>query len=143
MEQTPAREVFPLLFSDDVEAIVNWAVAALELKESWRAPGDDGRLEHAELHWGSGKISINVRRPEHPAGPVSLSLRYDDRSEVERLHDRAVAAGARITQGLMESPVAYSFTALDPDGNEWWVNAETGMLDELRGGRGPGGEPND
>lgn len=143
MEQTPAREVFPLLFSDDVEAIVNWAVAALELKESWLAPGDDGRLEHAELHWGSGKISINVRRPEHPAGPVSLSLRYDDRSEVERLHDRARAAGARITQGLMESPVAYSFTALDPDANEWWVNAETGMLDELRAGPGPGGESND
>ena len=143
MEQTPTREVFPLLFSNDVEAIVDWAVASLELEESWRAPGADGRLEHAELHWGSGKISINVRRPEHPSGTVSLSLRFDDRSEVARLHGRAVAAGARISQGLMESPVAYSFTALDPDGNEWWVNAETGMLDELRGERVPGGEQND
>ena len=40
--------------------------------------------------------------------------------------------GANISQGLEESVVAYSFTATDPDGNEWWVNAETGMLDQLR-----------
>ncbi|MFT5102109.1 MAG: hypothetical protein ACI9HY_004245, partial [Planctomycetaceae bacterium] len=29
-------------------------------------------------------------------------------------------------------PVAFSFTATDPDGNQWWVNAETGFLDRLR-----------
>ncbi len=135
MAQTPTRELFPLLFSSDVEAIVDWATEALGLLESWRAPGADGRLEHAELHWGIGKVSINIRgADEHPAGPSSLSLRIDDRAAVDRLHDQAVAAGARITQPLMESPVAYSFTAMDPDGNEWWVNAETGMLDTLRAG---------
>lgn len=133
MAQAPIKELFPLLFSSDVEAIVDWATAALGLVESWRAPGEDGRLEHAELHWGTGKVSINVSgRGEHPSGPSSLSLRIDDRAEVDRLHEKAVAAGARITQPLMESPVAYSFTAVDPDGNEWWVNAETGMLESLR-----------
>ncbi|MEM8766114.1 MAG: VOC family protein [Pseudomonadota bacterium] len=133
MAQAPIKELFPLLFSSDVEAIVDWATAALGLVESWRAPGEDGSLEHAELHWGTGKVSINVSgRGEHPSGPSSLSLRIDDRAEVDRLHEKAVAAGARITQPLMESPVAYSFTAVDPDGNEWWVNAETGMLESLR-----------
>ena len=50
------------------------------------------------------------------------------------VHDIAKrhAAGASIIQGPEESVVAYSFTAVDPDGNQWWVNAETGFLDQLR-----------
>ena len=134
MAETPVKELFPLLFSRNVEAIVDWAVASLDLVESWRASGPDG-LEHAELHWGIGKVSINVRGADQPdPPPASMSLRIDDRAEVDRLHARALAAGATISQPLMESPVAYSFTARDPDGNEWWVNAETGMLDTLRAG---------
>ena len=49
---------------------------------------------------------------------------------------RAFAAGADITQGPEKSVVAYSFTATDPDGNQWWVNAKTGMLDQLRASGG-------
>ena len=44
--------------------------------------------------------------------------------------------GAEIVQGPEESRVAYSFTAVDPEGNQWWVNAETGMLDQLRASGG-------
>jgi hypothetical protein len=47
-------EVSPLLWSDDVEGLVDWATQALWLQESWRAPGEDGRLEHAELLWAGG-----------------------------------------------------------------------------------------
>jgi len=46
---TVASEVFPLLWSDDVERIVEWACTTLGLEESWRAPGENGQLEHAEL----------------------------------------------------------------------------------------------
>ena len=131
---TPVAELFPLIWSDDVAAIVDWAVEALGLTESWRAPGDSG-LEHAELLWPGGRISINVRTDAtRHTGPSGISLRIDDREAVDRLHARAVAAGAEISQPLTESRVAYSFTALDPDGNQWWVNAETGFLDELRRG---------
>jgi uncharacterized glyoxalase superfamily protein PhnB len=48
------------------------------------------------------------------------------------IYQRALAAGANITQALEESMIAYSFTATDQDGNHWWVNAETGFLDKLR-----------
>jgi len=65
-------------------------------------------------------------------GPSGISLRVDDPKEVDRIHERASAAGANVTQDLEMSPVAYSFTATDPDGNQWWVNAETGFLDKLR-----------
>ena len=67
-------------------------------------------------------------------GPRGISLRVDDRQFVEKTYEKAKAAGANITQGPEESRVAYSFTATDPDGNQWWVKAETGLLDELRSG---------
>ena len=128
----PVSEVFPLIWSDDVEAILNFCVDALGLTEAWRAPGEAG-LEHAEALWPGGRVSINVRTDTtRETGPSGISLRVDDRDQVAAVYQRAVDAGASIMMGLTESPVAYSFTALDPDGNQWWVNAETGFLDELR-----------
>jgi uncharacterized glyoxalase superfamily protein PhnB len=124
-------EVFPLIWSKDVAGLCDWAVAALGMKESWRAAGKDGRVEHAELHGFGGKISINIDRGDD-MGPSGISLRIDDPACVDEVHKQAVAAGANITQGPEESPVAYSFTATDSDGNQWWVNAETGFLDKLR-----------
>ncbi len=129
----PISEVFPLLWSNDVGAIADWAINSLGLTESWRAPNDEGVIEHAELLWPGGRISINVKDSRSASmGPSGISLRVDDRARVDATHAQAVQAGAEITQGPEDSPVAYSFTALDPDGNQWWVNAETGFLDQLR-----------
>ncbi len=135
-DENPFAEVFPLIDTSDVPALVDWAVGALGLVESWRAPANDlGEIEHAELSWISGRVSLNLIRPGKVAtGPARISLRVDDRSRVEALYRRAEAAGADITQGPEETRVAYSFTATDPEGNQWWVNAETGFLDRLRGG---------
>jgi uncharacterized glyoxalase superfamily protein PhnB len=128
----PVSEVFPLIWTDDVEGILNWCVDTLGLIEAWRAPGADG-LEHAEVLWPGGRVSINIRtETTRKTGPSGISLRVDDRDRVAALHDRALKADADIMMGLTDSRVAYSFTALDPDGNQWWVNAETGFLDELR-----------
>jgi uncharacterized glyoxalase superfamily protein PhnB len=127
------QEVFPLIWSDDVERLLDWAISSLGLTESWRAPGDQS-LEHAEVLWPGGRVSINIRTEStRNMGPSGISLRVDDRAEVDAVHARALAAWADILMGPMDSRVAYSFTAVDPDGNQWWVNAETGFLDELRG----------
>ena len=67
--------------------------------------------------------------------PKGISLRVDDRDVVEQLFSRAQAAGAQVLMPLTDSRIAYSFTLVDADGNQWWVNAETGFLDELRGGQ--------
>ncbi len=128
----PVSEVFPLIWTDDVEGLLSWCVEVLGMTESWRAPGAEG-LEHAEVLWPGGRVSINVRtETTRETGPSGISLRIDNPDQVAALHERAVKAGADILMGLTDSRVAYSFTALDPDGNQWWVNAETGFLDELR-----------
>ncbi|MEM7098990.1 MAG: VOC family protein [Pseudomonadota bacterium] len=134
MSNPPYAEVFPLLWSPDVGAIADWAVHTLGLSESWRAPGETGEIEHAELHWFSGKVSVNIDRGDN-TGPSGISLRVDSTAVVDQIFERAQAAGGTISQGSQgpeHSRIAYSFTAIDPDGNQWWVNAETGFLDELR-----------
>ncbi|MBO6557453.1 MAG: VOC family protein [Pseudomonadales bacterium] len=124
-------EVYPLIWTKDVAGLGDWATSSLGIEESWRSPGEDGTVEHLELHWMGGKVSINIDTGKNME-PSGISIRVDTREMVDQIHERAVVAGANISQGLQESVVAYSFTATDPDGNEWWVNAETGMLDQLR-----------
>ena len=69
-----------------------------------------------------------------PTPQTPTRIRTDwSRDEVDALFARATGAGAHMARELEESVVAYSFTACDPDGNQWWVHAETGFLDELRG----------
>ncbi len=135
MEPTNSvSEVFPLLWSSDVERIVDWAVLVLGLTESWRAPDEAGVLQHAELLWPGGRVSVNVKDPQYSAmGPSGISLRIDDKEAVDAIYTRACDEGAKVTQKLADSRIAYSFTVEDPDGNHWWVNAENGFLDDLRG----------
>ncbi len=131
----PASEVYPLLSSKNVGVIADWAVTSLGLTESWRFTNDDGVVEHAEVLWPGGRVSINVIQDSGSAsGPSGIALRLDDSARVDAILAKARAAGATILRGPEETAVAYSFTAVDPDGNQWWVNAETGLLDELRGG---------
>ncbi|MFT6435860.1 MAG: putative glyoxalase superfamily protein PhnB [Candidatus Azotimanducaceae bacterium] len=124
-------EIYPLIWSDDVGALLDWAIAAFDMRESWRASSEEGQIEHGELNWGRGKVSINISNGRR-IGPSGISLRVEDRILVDEIYQRAVAAGVNITQELEESMIAYSFAATDQDGNYWWVNAETGFLDKLR-----------
>lgn len=129
-EDRKLAETFPLLSTKDVGAIADWAVNTLGLTESWRAE-EDGIVEHAELHWVNGKVSINVENGSR-SGVMGVGLRLGSRSSVEAVYQRAKDNGCVFSRELAESVIAYSFTALDPDGNEWWIHMETGVLDQLR-----------
>lgn len=130
-----ATTVYPLLWSDDVGAIMDWAIASLGLSVAWLSASELGAIDHAELSWHGGRVSVNVRQDMYAdMGPSGIALRLEGRAAVDASHVRASAAGARIVRPPEESDIAYSFTLLDPDGNQWWVHAETGMLDSLRDG---------
>ena len=124
---------YPLIWTEDVAALTDWAVHTLGLYESWRAPGEDGTIEHSELHWRTGRISINIRDARSAGmGPAGIALALSDQGDVDAVHVICTAAGGNITQPLAHSTVAYGFTVTDPVGNQWWVHAETGFLDEFR-----------
>ena len=134
-----SAEATVLLWSADVGRILEWATVTLGLTESWRAGGERSGVEHGELLWqpdqasAGNRITISSAREQYAnMGPSGISLRTSERALVDELHERATTHGTEIIQGPEDSIVAYSFTAQDPDGNQWWVNAETGFLDKLR-----------
>lgn len=131
--EEPIKEVIVLLNSDDPAALADWATKHLNLDESWRAANENGAVEHVELRWGQSRISINATREgQHITGKTSLGLRVDDEAVVRSLYQQVLDKDAELRMELTESRVALSFTVADLDGNEWWVNAETGFLDRLR-----------
>lgn len=88
MTCSDTAEVFPLIWTKDVAALADWAVNTLGLAESWRAPGEGGQIEHAELHWFNGKVSINIDKGMN-TGPSGISLRIDNNDAVDEVLDRA------------------------------------------------------
>ncbi len=72
---------------------------------------------------------------QNSLGATGLGPRLGDNDRVSARYQQAVALGADVRMALTQSKVALSFTLADPDGNEWWINAETGFLDQLREAR--------
>ncbi len=130
---TQSEQLFPLLWSNDVEAVSRWAQDTLGLSLAWQAPGEHGGLDHVELTWGTGRVSVNRQAPEYQnMGPSGVAMQVDSKAHVDAVYALVKQTGTEIVRDLENSPIAYSFTVLDPDQNQWWVHFETGMLDELR-----------
>jgi uncharacterized glyoxalase superfamily protein PhnB len=130
--------VTPVLHYHDPEAALVWLGETLGLTESWANRAADGTLENAEVRWRAGFVSINLARGPYEARHASIWLTVPDRSEVDALHGRAVAAGANITVPLGESGYGfYTFTAVDPEGNTWMVGTEGGLTELRRSKPGP------
>ena len=123
-----AVRVVPLLATRDPQPLLSFFSKTLDVEAHWKHEDGDGRLVHAEVLWGSDRISIAAGEPRR----CSLGLEVEDEATVERLFERAVSASAHIEMGLTHSKVAYSFTIQDADGNQYWIHAETGYLDQLR-----------
>ena len=125
--------LFPLISSKDLDRLTARLFRNLECTPVWAVLDQEGNTEHAELRWRDYRLSLNlVRAPYDGFGPAVQALQVADKETVDSYHTRCVGDGASIVQGPEQSPVAYSFTVADPDGNHWWIHAETGLLNELR-----------
>jgi uncharacterized glyoxalase superfamily protein PhnB len=89
--------------------------------------GDDGSIGHAELSFGDGVVMVGTR--SDPPGPFDtgravLYLALDSAEEVDAHHARAVAAGAKVVQGLVDQPYgSREYAVADPEGNVWSVGS--------------------
>lgn len=124
--------VTPVLHYDDPDAALRWLVDTLGLTESWVSRAPDGSVQHAELRWRSGFVSLNYARGGYRASRgafVSLTL---EREDVDAHYERAVAAGAEIVRPIGESGYYfYGFAVRDAEGNTWEIGTD-GRLQELR-----------
>ncbi|MBV6702552.1 VOC family protein [Kitasatospora aureofaciens] len=129
---SPAPQVWPTLRATDARALIRFLVEAFGFEEVVTY-GEGELVAHAELAWpeGGGVMLGSVREaPEGdeawPGRPGTFSA-YVVTADPDGVHDRAVAAGARITTGLTETDYgSRDFAAADPEGNRWYFGTYPG-----------------
>jgi uncharacterized glyoxalase superfamily protein PhnB len=119
--------IHPTLRYDDPKAAIAFLTGALGLVEEQVHTTDDGTVGHAELSFGDGVVMLGTR--SDPPGPFDtgravIYLVLDGADAVDAHHDRAVAAGAEVVQGLVDQPYgSREYAVLDPEGNVWTVGS--------------------
>jgi PhnB protein len=120
-----APVVTPRLFCHDPVAEIEFCTTALGAVLGVRRLGADGRVAHAVVLFGSAMVMIESewpqltnRAPAHDGStPVAIYLYVED---VDRIVDRAAAAGARVlnppTDQFWGDRTAW---ILDPAGHVW------------------------
>lgn len=99
---------------------------AFEAKEIFRMPGPDGKqVMHAELQMGDSMLMLSDEFPEMGGkspqalngSPVTMFMYVED---VDKVFNRAVAAGAKATQPLKNMFWGDRYgTLTDPFGHRW------------------------
>ncbi|TQS45850.1 VOC family protein [Cryptosporangium phraense] len=122
-QTTPTPQVWPTLRARDARALIDFLVAAFGFEEVV-AYEDGGVIHHAELSWPEGGGIMMGQAREEAGNPWTLTPGtfggYVVTSDPDAVHDRAVAAGAEILQGLHETDYgSRDFAARDPEGNLW------------------------
>ncbi len=114
----PASTVIPELVYDDVERAIEWLCRTFGFSVRWQAGG-----HRTQLHAGRGAVVVRDRPPDVDAGaPVpgacsSVLIRVED---VDALHTRALACGARVVREPRDHPYGErQFTVEDLAGHRW------------------------
>jgi uncharacterized glyoxalase superfamily protein PhnB len=107
--------IFPTLRYRDANAAVDWLERGFGLEQKAVYRGDDGTVHHAELRLGSGFVMLGQQRDDGWSNGIYVVV-----ADPDALHDRAVAAGARIVRALEDTDYgSREFSADDPEGNRW------------------------
>lgn len=129
MSSRPA--VLPMLTYRDAPAAIAFLAEAFGFAEDYRITMPDGRIGHAELTIGGGRVSLASVWPELGLAPPSelpavhcqLQVEVPD---VDAHHARAVAAGAAVVAAPEDQPYgARMYRAVDPEGHRWIFTTTT------------------
>ena len=117
--------IFPILRFNDADAGLAWLTDVLGFEEHGVYRGDDGAVQHGELHLGDAWLMIGSE-PEggderfgERAGQGFMYLAVPDAATV---FERAKASGADLTSELEARDYGgREFGLRDPEGNRWSV----------------------
>ncbi|MEU4558103.1 VOC family protein [Actinoplanes sp. NPDC023936] len=111
--------VWPTLQATDARSLIRFLVDAFGFVENV-VHGEGDRVDHAQLDWPlGGGIMLGSGSPtwQLPPGTFGAYVVTDD---VDKLHERAAAAGAEIVKAPADTDYgSRDFTARDPEGNLW------------------------
>jgi uncharacterized glyoxalase superfamily protein PhnB len=140
MKPTPAGwpRISASVFYDDPHAAIDFLCRAFGFELRLKVEGEGGRVEHSELVFGEGVVSVGQSggKSERPAPLPARSPRSLGGANTQTLAiivddadahcERARAAGATI----IEPPTTHdygddywtdrSYRAEDPEGHQWW-----------------------
>ena len=119
------HEVYAYLRLNDTAAAIDFYARAFGAKELFRLVEPSGRVGHAEVKIGPTTIMLSDEYPEfdirgpRSIGGTSVSIHIHV-SDVDRLFEQAVAAGATVVRPLQDQFYGErSGTVRDPFGHEW------------------------
>jgi uncharacterized glyoxalase superfamily protein PhnB len=126
--EAPPPQVWPTIRARDARALIRFLVDAFGFEETvaWgdQPDGSGDVVVHAQLTWpeGGGVMLGSARDDPDARWPVQPGTTgcYVVTADPDAVHDRAVAAGAEITDPLHETDYgSREFAARDPEGNRW------------------------
>ena len=128
-EQFMKPTIIPTLRYRDARAAITWLCDAFGFKEHLVVPGEDDRIEHAQLTFGNGMIMLGSARDDDfgklqgpPGSPDEAVCQspYIIVAAIDEHYRAAVEAGARIVMPLTaEDYGGKNYSCRDPEGNLW------------------------
>lgn len=118
--------VTPYLLYQDCEAALEFLSRAFGFEETLRYTGEEGYVNHAEMHIGDGGVIYlgdpgdEYRNPRE-LGSETVGIYVEVDGSVDALCDRAREAGAEIVEEPADQEYGHRrFTARDPEGQMWF-----------------------
>ncbi|MEM9614996.1 MAG: VOC family protein [Actinomycetota bacterium] len=126
MTNQPSKTVWPIIHYVDAPAAIGFLKSAFGFTESLliRDEGDPSVVQHAELRWpeGGGVMVSTANRVEYASArrPTGAARAYIVTDHPDRIHDRAIDAGAELFAPLKDEDYgSRGFSVTDPEGNIW------------------------
>lgn len=125
--------VTPWIIGHDTAGLIDYLERAFGAEDLGRFVMDDGKIGHAELRIGDGRLMAFDSPPGWDATPAFIRLYVED---AEATHRQAVEAG-----GTSVTEVTHLFfgdkvgRVRDPFGNLWWIQTHVEDVDEEEMGR--------
>ncbi len=123
------QTIFPAIRYRDAREAIAWLSSAFGADPHVVYDADDGTVAHAELLVAGNLIMLGnsrddaypVRSPvEVNAVTATLYVALADAEAIDALHERALAAGATVTNAPYETEYgSREFSALDLEGHPW------------------------
>jgi len=117
---TTTVSIHPVLHYRDPEEALRFLVDVFGFREHVVHRAPDGSVQYVEVELGGAYLGFGPTSADgspFDLGPTAVYVALDD---PDALHARAVAAGAEIVMGLIDTDYgSRDFAARDPEGNVW------------------------
>jgi len=125
-ERAPDPQVIPYLLYADAGSAMHWLIKTFAFTERVRDRRSNGTVRHGELLLDNGGVIMlgspgpDFRGPRELGGVAQLQCITV--ADVSAQRDRALAAGAAVSELSVRVGQARSYSVDDPEGHRWYFS---------------------